>query len=104
MALCAIMVTGNICMPEVSNTRNMICALEASSLSEFTSCILSIAFNPQWSGRIDQAEQVGRKAHQDIAMSRVIGWYARENPSKKRPYNTRKEPYSAGFLANIQDT
>src|SRR5687768_15152575 len=60
-ALAAMMLTGIRVNPDAWRQRNMICALEATSLLGFNSCRLSIAFNPKGVAALSSPSRLAEK-------------------------------------------
>src|SRR5690606_33047712 len=60
-ALAAIIDTGMSVRPDACRQRNMICALEARSLSGFISCRLSIAFSPKGVAALSRPRRLAEK-------------------------------------------
>ena len=58
---CAMIATGINVRPEACNTMNMICELEAVSLSGFTYCMHCIAFSPNGVAALSSPRRLAEK-------------------------------------------
>ena len=59
---------------------------------------------PEWRGRVVQAQQVGREIHNHVAVGRVVRRHAGEDAREERRDNLRQQVDRAGLFTGMMVT